>query len=62
MTNLILFANTFLSYLFVLIFIAVLVVIACIFGVKWKKSSDMKIKKIEEAETSVTPESIELKE
>lgn len=42
MTNLILFTNSFLSYLLVFALIAVLVIIACILGVKWKKSSDAK--------------------
>ena len=43
MTNLILFVNAFLSYLLVFVFIVILVIIACILGVKWKKSSDAKL-------------------
>lgn len=42
MGNLILFINSFLSYLLVFVIIAVLVIIACVLGVKWKKSSDIK--------------------
>ena len=38
MTNLILFLNSFLSYLFLFGLISVLVVIACILGAKWGKS------------------------
>ncbi|WMC92686.1 hypothetical protein [Kineothrix sp. MB12-C1] len=44
MTNLILFMNAFLSYLFVVVIITILVIVACILGVKWKKSSEMKDK------------------
>ena len=42
MTNLILFLNAFLSYLLLFILIIALVVIACIIGVKWRKSKDAK--------------------
>ena len=42
MTNLILFLNSFLSYLLVAVIIVALVVIACIIGVKWRKSKDAK--------------------
>lgn len=42
MTKLILFLNSFLSYLLVFVIIVALVIIACILGVKWKKSSDAK--------------------
>ena len=45
MTNLILFINSFLSYLLVFGVITVLVIVACILGAKWKKSSDAKMKK-----------------
>ena len=40
MTNLILFVNAFLSYLLVFVFIIAVVVVACIIGVKWRKSKD----------------------
>lgn len=42
MTNLILFVNAFLSYLLVFLLIVALVVVACIVGVKWRKSKDAK--------------------
>lgn len=42
MTNLILFINSFLSYLLVFVLIVVLVVIACVLGVKWRKNTDTK--------------------
>ncbi len=42
MTNLIYFLNAFLSYLFVFILIVALVIVACIIGVKWRKSKDAK--------------------
>ena len=40
MTNLILFLNAFLSYLLVFVLIVALVIVACIIGVKWRKSKD----------------------
>ncbi len=55
MANLILFVNSFLSYLFVLIFIVIIVIIACVLGVKWRKSSDAKL--IEGVEVSSESES-----
>ena len=42
MTNLILFVNAFLSYLLVFVFIMAVVVVACVIGVKWRKSKDAK--------------------
>lgn len=42
MTSLVLFINAFLSYLLVFVLIVALVVVACILGAKWRKSSDMK--------------------
>ena len=42
MTNLILFVNAFLSYLLLFTFIIVLVIVACVIGVKWRKSKDAK--------------------
>ena len=42
MTNLILFVNAFLSYLLVFVLIVALVIVACIIGVKWRKSKDAK--------------------
>ena len=42
MTTLILFVNAFLSYLLVFVFIIAVVVVACIIGVKWRKSKDAK--------------------
>lgn len=42
MTNLILFLNSFLSYLLLFVLIIALVIIACVIGVKWRKSKDAK--------------------
>lgn len=42
MTNLILFVNAFLSYLLIFVLIVALVIVACIIGVKWRKSKDAK--------------------
>lgn len=42
MTNFILFINAFLSYLLVFALIVVLVIAACVIGVKWRKSKDAK--------------------
>ena len=40
MTNLILFVNSFLSYLLQFVLIVALVIVACVIGVKWRKSKD----------------------
>lgn len=42
MTNLILFVNAFLSYLLLFVLIIALVIVACMIGVKWRKSKDAK--------------------
>ena len=42
MTNLILFVNSFLSYLLQFVLIVALVIVACVIGVKWRKSKDEK--------------------
>ena len=42
MTNIVLFLNSFLSYLLVFVLIVALVVVACILGAKWCKKSDSK--------------------
>lgn len=42
MTNLILFVNAFLSYLLCFALIVALVIVACVIGVKWRKSKDAK--------------------
>ena len=42
MTNVILFFNSFFSYLLVFAIIVALVVVACIIGAKWSRSSDAK--------------------
>lgn len=42
MTNLILFLNSFLSYLLLFALVVVLVIVACVIGVKWRKSKDAK--------------------
>lgn len=56
MNNLILFINSFLSYLLLFVLIAVLVVIACVLGVKWRKSLDAKQAK--GAEYPTMPETV----
>lgn len=43
MSNLILFLNSFLSYLLLFVLIVALVIVACIIGVKWRKSKDAKL-------------------
>ena len=58
MTNLILFFNTFLSYLLVFVIIVALVIIACILGVKWRKSSDAK--KNGSVDDTVVPDMVEV--
>lgn len=40
MSNFILFVNAFLSYLLLFVLIIAVVVVACIIGVKWRKSKD----------------------
>lgn len=52
MANLILFLNSFLSYLLLFVLIIALVIIACIIGVKWRKSKDAKTALSAEAETA----------
>lgn len=42
MANLILFVNSFLSYLLLFVLIVALVIVACVIGVKWRKSKDAK--------------------
>lgn len=43
MNSLILFLNSFFSYLLLFVLIVALVIIACIIGVKWRKSKDQKL-------------------
>jgi len=47
MTNLILFVNAFLSYLLVFVLIVALVIVACVIGVKWRKSKDARAAALE---------------
>lgn len=42
MANLVLFVNAFLSYLLCFVLIVALVIVACVIGVKWRKSKDAK--------------------
>ena len=42
MANLILFVNSFLSYLLLFVLVVALVIVPCIIGVKWRKSKDAK--------------------
>ncbi len=42
MNNLILFVNAFLSYLLIFALIIALAIVACVIGVKWRKSKDAK--------------------
>lgn len=51
MTNLILFLNSFFSYLLLFIIIVALVIAACIIGVKWRKSKDQKLALLGSGET-----------
>lgn len=60
MANLILFINSFLSYLLVFALIVVLVAVACILGAKWRKSSDLK--KSGGVESPVMPDTVKTKE
>lgn len=43
MANLILFLNSFFSYLLLFIIIVALVIAACVIGAKWRKSKDQKL-------------------
>ncbi len=52
MTNLILFVNAFLSYLLVFLLIVALVIVACVIGVKWRKSKDAKAAAEAQADTA----------
>ena len=52
MNNIILFLNAFLSYLLLFAIIVALVIIACVIGVKWRKSKDAKLALTEAAEAS----------
>lgn len=57
MTNLILFVNAFLSYLLCFVLIVALVIVACVIGVKWRKSKDAKAAaddRTDAADTSTT--------
>lgn len=42
MANTVLFLNSFFSYLLLFAIVVALVVIACVLGAKWRKSSDAK--------------------
>ncbi len=59
MANVILFLNSFFSYLLVFVIIVALVIVACILGVKWRKSSDAKNGG---AGRPVMPDNVDLKE
>ena len=54
MTNLILFLNAFLSYLFLFLFIVALIIVACFIGIKWRKSKDAKATLADSGETVQT--------
>ena len=56
MTNLILFLNAFLSYLFLFLFIVALIIGACFIGIKWRKSKDAKAALADSGETVQTAE------
>ena len=56
MTNLIFFVNAFLSYLLLFLLIIALVIVACIIGVKWRKSKDAKIAANADADVDVQAE------
>lgn len=57
MNNLILFLNSFLSYLLLLVIMIALVVIACVIGVKLRKSKDARLLEEELLEKEETAES-----
>lgn len=42
MGNLVLFANSFLSYLLVFVIAVVLLFVGCFIGIKWRKTKDAK--------------------
>lgn len=50
MGNLVLFLNSFFSYLLLFILIVALVIIACVIGVKWRKSKDLKAAQLADTE------------
>lgn len=55
MNNLILFLNSFLSYLLLFVIMIALVVVACIIGVKMRKSKDARLQEealLEKEETA----------
>ncbi len=56
MNNLILFFNSFLSYLLLFVIMVALVVIACVIGVKLRKSKDAKLLQEELLEKEETAE------
>ncbi len=47
MNNLILFLNSFLSYLLLFVLIVALVIIACVIGAKLRKNKDLKNSQLE---------------
>ncbi len=57
MNNLILFLNSFLSYLLLFVIMVALVVIACVIGVKLRKSKDARLLEEELLEKEETAES-----
>ena len=59
MANVILFLNSFFSYLLVFAIIVALVIVACILGVKWRKSADAKNGG---SDRPVMPDTVDLKE
>ena len=56
MNNLILFFNSFLSYLLLFVIMVALVVIACVIGVKFRKSKDARLLEEELLEKEETAE------
>ncbi len=59
MANVILFLNSFFSYLLVFVIIVALVIVACVLGAKWRKSSDAKNGG---TGSPVLPDTVDLKE
>lgn len=59
MTNLILFLNAFMSYLFLFLFIVALIIVACFIGIKWRKSKDAKAALVTEDVTEENKDSQE---
>ena len=52
MSKLILFLNAFFSYVLLFVLIVALVIVACVIGVKWRKSKNAKLALTETSEAA----------